>query len=47
MKKNYNKPELNISEYIIEETITASSFNQVFVQNAATDTQVGWEDFVA
>ncbi len=44
MKKEYTRPELNISEYIMDETITASTFNKPF-QNE-TDTTVTWDDFI-
>lgn len=46
MKREYTKPELIISEYIIEETIaaTASTLNLPFQNN--TDTTVTWDEFV-
>ena len=44
MKKEYSKPELNIAEYIIEETITASStFGKTW--DAENDATATWEDF--
>lgn len=45
MRKEYTRPELNISEYIIEEVITASSFFGGANFDATNDVEAKWEDF--
>lgn len=45
MKREYTKPELNISEYIIEEAITASSVFGANNFDSTNDANAKWEDF--
>lgn len=45
MKKVYTRPELNVSEYIIEEVITASSTFGAANFDETNDQNANWEDF--